>query len=515
MEKNKDFTSLVENTKRLQDEITQNLLLEREAFRRRFDPRRDMDKECGYPVVLMREDYKRLYERGDIASHVVDIWPEECWSEPPSVYETEDPEDTEFEKQWKELERKFALYPWLDRADRISGIGRFGIILIGTDDGLELDQPIPGYDQETGKITPTGNSVNLLYLRVFDETVVDVLRLEQNVNSARYGFPTAYMIRFEETAAQGPEQAVLVSRTVHWTRLIHVADNRRNSEIYGEPRLKKVVNRILDTTKVAGGSAEMFWKGGFPGLSLETLPEVLTGGAVELDLDETKKQLEAYMNGLQRYIATSGMKANSLSVQVADPSPQLDVQLKLIASAISVPWRIFIGSEAGQLASEQDTRTWNRRIGRRRNNYVTPCIILPFINRLIEMGVMKAPESGNICVEWNDLNTPSDADRATVAEGMSNAIVKYVASGASEFIPPFHFLTLVLGLSDDEAQSVIEDAGLDGRAIPIPAQAGGQPGPGETPAAKQGKQQRTRDQRGMNSPNRGTRTLPNGTTRKA
>lgn len=229
--------------------------------------------------------------------------------------------------------------------------------------------------------------------------------------------------------------------------------------------MKKVFDYLLDLSKVAGGSAEMFWKGGFPGLSLETYPELLQNSNVEMDPEKTKRQIENYMNGLQRYIATIGMTAKSLDVQIADPTPHLEVQLKLIATSLGIPWRVFVGSEAAQLASETDIRTWNRRVNHRRERYLSPYVILPTLRRLIDLGILPRPKKGPY-VSWPDLNTPSDKDQAVVAEGMSKAMELYVASGADQLMSPFHFLTIVLKLTDEQALSVMTKAGTGKRIEP-------------------------------------------------
>lgn len=437
----------------LRNQYVSNILLERKLWLQQLlDPRRNIDQECGHPVDFTLADHLRLYKRGDVAARVVCVWPEESWSERPFIYETEDPSDTPFEAEWGELERKFNLIPLLYRADVLSGIGRFGIILLGLDDGKALSEPIDGVSDN-----PNGDDVErpplketekrkLLYVRTLDESCVNISLWNKDPNSPRFGMPETYGIHFEENQ----------SAAVHWSRVIHIADNRISSEFYGQPRIERVGNRLLDLAKVAGGAGEMFWKGGFPGISLETLPEVLVNGTVEIDVESTKKQMEAYMNGLQRYIATIGMKANSLTVQVADPTPHLEGQLKLIAIAMSIPWRVFVGSESAQLASEQDARTWNRRLARRRNDYVSPYVIRPFVQRLLDCNVLARPK--RLLVDWPDLNTPSEKDKATVAEGLTNAMMDYVASGSDALMPPFHFFTLVLGLSEYEARSVIEAA---------------------------------------------------------
>ena len=48
-----------------------------------FDPRRDLDDECGYPKSISTEQYRRMYEREGIANRVVGVYPEESWNEDP------------------------------------------------------------------------------------------------------------------------------------------------------------------------------------------------------------------------------------------------------------------------------------------------------------------------------------------------------------------------------------------------------------------------------------------------
>jgi len=431
--------------------IVQNLLLERQLWlRRQLDPRRDIDAECGHPACIEVTDYLHAFLRGDLATRVVSVFPEESWSESPQIFENQDETETDFEKAWLELDDQFNLLSILLRADILSGIGRFGIILIGLDDGADLATAVPGVNDRGEK--DNGAEHELLFLRALDESVLEVKELEQNPASPRYGMPKTYEVTFDDVENKG----VNGKQIVHWTRVVHLADNRMTSEIYGRPRMEKVFDRLLDVKKIGGGSGEMFWKGGFPGISLES---VGNGEDVEFDEEATKEQIEAYMNGLQRYIATLGMKAQSLNVQVADPGPHLEVQIRLIAMSLGIPWRVLVGSEAAQLASEQDMRAWNRRVNRRRQGYVTPFIIKPFLNRLIAYGVLPQPEK--TIVLWPDLNSPGDRDKAEVAERRTNALMKYVMGGVDALVPPFHFLTLVLGYTDVEAHSIIDEMGDD------------------------------------------------------
>lgn len=439
--------------------LVDNFLLERKLWLQRLlDPRRDIDAECGHPEVMTVVDYRRLFDRGDIAGRVVSIWPEESWNESPRIFETEDEIQTPFEDAWDELEQKFHLYSMMQRADILSGIGRFGTILFGLDDGQDLDKIAPGID-ETGQPSGSG-SAKLLYLRTFDESLMQVTSLVTDVTNPRFGLPQAYQINFVDTSLLS---TTVIAKGVHWSRILHLADNRSASEIFGAPRMERVLNRILDIRKVAGGSGEMFWKGGFPGLSLEALPGPTGAFDAELDVEATKKQLDAYMNGLQRYMSLVGMQAKSLGPQIADPSSHLDIQIRLIATALGVPWRVLVGSEAAQLASEQDSRAWNRRLDHRRREYLTPYLIRPFIDRMVAFGILPVPKS--IVVSWPDLNSPSDKDKADIAEKKSTALVKYMLGGSDALIPPFYYLTLILGMKDTEARAIIDAAEFDAGQI--------------------------------------------------
>lgn len=439
-------------------QIIRNILLEREAYMRRLlDPRRDIDAECGHPRTITVQDYTDLYARGDIAQRVVRLMPDETWSQPPEIYETEDETETEFEKAWEDLDDELHLIADMQRADVLSGVGRFGIVLLGFDDGKPLNEIIEGID-ENGNTTGEP-AFQLLYIRPLEESLVKINRIQGDIKSPRYGLPLEYGLQFADSTIG---ETGTVNQTVHWSRVIHLADNRMNSNVFGRPRLEVVFNRILDLRKIAGGSGEMFWKGGFPGLSMESLPSI--GEEVEIDEKKLKAQIEDYQNGLQRYLATVGMTVKSLSPQVADPGPHIEAQMRLIATAMAVPWRVFIGSEAAQLASEQDSQTWNRRLTRRREDYVSPFILRPLLDRLIMLGALPKPSEVNAkgkakyVIEWPDLNTPSDTEKADVAQKKTTAIKDYVTSGADVLVPPFHFLTTVVGFSKEETDSILQDA---------------------------------------------------------
>lgn len=407
--------------------------------------KRDINFECGYPEVITAALYKEMFSREGIAKRIVRVLPDESWAEDPGVFETEEETETEFEKALIEIEFKNHIWHYLARIDELSGIGRFGILLLGIDDGKELNMPVDGINEKGEK---TGKpACKLLYLKAFDESVVTIKEKEKDISNPRYGLPVMYSVVFSKGSGG------LSTKDVHWSRVLHVADNREMSEVFGIPRIECVYNRMIDLRKILSGSGEMFWKGAFPGYSFEVNPELKD---VELDTDAIREELEKFQNSLQRYIAVTGVTVKSLSPQVADPSKHVEIHLKTIAISLGVPVRILFGSEEAKLASSQDVRTWNRRLRKRQEKYLTPMMVRPFIDRLIAIGVL--PEPKEYFVKWEDLNTVSDEEKAQIAGTRTEALAKYVQGSVDELIPPQEYLTKILGMTSDEAEAIIKAA---------------------------------------------------------
>ena len=431
-------------------------------------PGRDLDKECKYPVETL-DLYHRLYAREGLATRVVDVYPDECWAVYPEVYESETPtEKTRFERAWSDLLTTRDLNPWhhLHRADRLSGIGRYGVVLLGlsdlTDTRRTLASPVPGVRPD-GSVDPTKLQPNLklLYLRSFPERLARVEAVETDPGNPRYGKPTRYAVSFSDpddllTGTLTTDDVTVADTPVHWSRVVHLADNRASSDVYGTPRLRPVLNRIHDLRKILGGSAEMFWKGGFPGYVFETF-ENLSADA-ELDFDTTKEQFTSFMDGLQRYMAVTGGSVKSLLPQAVDPTNHFDVQVKVISAVTGCPARKLLGSEAGHLASTQDDGTWNRRLAGRQGLYLDPMVVRPFVDTLVAYGVLPTPASGAYKTSWTDLNSVSKKDQADTGLKLTQALLQYVTSGAEVVVPPREWLTVFLNLSPDQADQIVSAA---------------------------------------------------------
>lgn len=464
---NREFLDLCMNASMSRKEMLDKLM----------DPRRDINDECGYPKThtLKVQDYRDMYDREAIATRVVEVLPKESWQVQPRVFEDEDVDtETEFEKAWDELgkglrggspeddkqtkkvgngswyqqEEGSAVWEYLLRADVLSGIGSYGVLLLGVDDGKDLREPLEPKE-----------GMKLLFLRVFHEGVADITRYETDRRNPRYGQPVNYNLTFNDLddQTQGGIGAATATENVHWTRIIHIADNLGSSEIFGVPRMQPVFNNLLNLRKLYGGSAEMYWRGAFPGLSIETHPQL--GSDVNVDLTRHRDQMENYQNGLQRYLTLMGMTAKSLAPQVVDPTPQIDIQIIAIAIRLGMPMRILMGSERGSLASSQDDDSWNDKLRHRQLHYVTPKIVVAFVDRLISIGVLPEPEGYS--VEWPDLDAVTADERAATAMKNTEAMSKYVAGSVESLMAPADYLVRIIGLEQDDVEAILEAVEAD------------------------------------------------------
>jgi len=440
------------------DVIRNSIAISRAKMSRMLDPNRDIDKECGYPDVIDALQYRKIYDREGLGKRVVEIYPEASWSSNPVVTDgiSINENKSEFAKEWKEFAKSKKVWHYLHRADELSGVGHFGIIVMGIADSKPLKEAVEGVNADTGEISGV-LSHELKYLKVFSEENIDISRKDTNPESVRYGMPTLYSIRVADVENRDSSVGTaLTNIQVHWTRVLHLADNRKDSDVYGVPRMQAVYNRIYDLRKILSGSGEMFWKGGFPGLSFETLPDVQDA---EIDKESLEKEVKAYYEGLQRYIALQGMTAKSLTPQIADPSPHVEAMLKIIAIALGIPYRIFAGAEEARLASSQDARAWNKRVLTRREKYVEPLVIHPFIDVCHKYGFIKSKPAEEVAnVFWPKIDVSTEEDKANLADKRTNAMSKYVSSDCEAIMALKDFFMYVLEYDNDTAELLAKHA---------------------------------------------------------
>jgi hypothetical protein len=212
------------------------------------------------------------------------------------------------------------------------------------------------------------------------------------------------------------------------------------------------LNRLLDLRKVYGGDAEGYWKSCILRIFFESKE-----GDVDLDVESLKDMMENMENGVQRWAALTGLSPKTITPTMTDPTAHISIQLDAICIKLGVPKRVFMGSERGELASTQDSQAWNDRIRARQHGYVTPRIIVPFVDRLIALGVLPAPSEG-YSVYWPGLDALSEEEKAKIAKTKMEALGLYVEKNVESVVPLGDALTKVIGFTEDEAESMVEQS---------------------------------------------------------
>jgi hypothetical protein len=415
------------------------------ALGQHYGGNRDIYEALGYKKTLYPSDYITQYSRQDIAAAVVDRPVDKTWEGDFSVSEV-DVENSTFEDQFEELKKRLKLTSKFKRLDRLSSLGEFGILLLGFD-GVKTNE-------DFSEPVQPGNR-KLLYVKPLSQESVEIDEYVDDPADPRFGLPLLYRIQLTEPGAESHK-----TLRVHYTRVIHVVEKLMESEVKGVPVLQNVYNRLQDLERLVGGSAEMFWRGARPGYQGKVDKDYEMGDDAEKQM---KTQLDEFENHLRRFFLNQGVELETLSPQVADPKNHVDVQISMIAAAKQIPKRILMGSESAELASSQDADNWTEVIQSRRTEYAEDQIIQPFVDRLIEYGVLTRTSSNSgIVVNWPDPYAKGEGERANVGKTRADALKSYIeAPAASAVIPPKAFLKYMLGLDDDQVEDVNQMSNSD------------------------------------------------------
>jgi uncharacterized protein len=398
---------------------------------------RDLYQALGYTATeqLTYDAYYSRYLRQDIAKAIIDRPVKATWQGDLELIETEDAKLTPFESAWKKLNWDLGLKTRLARVDRLTGIGRYGVLLLGLDDVSSRD----GFQRPVAK-----GVRKLLYVKPFGEQSAEITTYEKRPDNPRYGSPLLYTVKVADIESGGSTMV-----KVHYTRMIHILDDNLESEVMGTPRLQAVFNRLMDLEKLVGGDAEMFWRGARPGFQGMVDKDYTMTAATK---DDLLAQLDEYEHNLRRFLINEGVDIKTLVQQIADPKTHFDVQIACISAVTGIPQRILSGSERGELASTQDTGEWKTYVQSRREDHAEPRIIRPFVDRLIELKVLPEPEEF-YRIDWLDLFSISEKERVDIGKGRANAIREYTTNPLAEaLVPPDLFLEVCLGLSTGQIE---------------------------------------------------------------
>lgn len=421
-----------------------------------YEGQRQYDEVLGYPTNLVFDDYMRFYQRQDIAGRIVDLPAQDTWKQPPAVTEN-DETGTPFVRAWDELVKSASVWSMLSRADRLSGIGEYGVLVVGLKDldaagnQKKLKEPV--------KQNAVSSVKDVLYLRPYSEGKADISKWEDDLTSRRYGLPLEYSVKLRENDAATP---------VHYTRVLHLADGKLDSEVIALPRLQRVVNRLHDLIKLVGGTAEATW--------LNMRPPMVIGPKEgwqdNLDEDDWIEAVRSLTHDLPRIMRAGGLEAQVVGTgQVLDPKGPFEVEMALLAAAAGIPQRVLIGSAGGELsAAKEDTRQWGGQITERQQNYAEPEVLRPFIDLMIWYGVLPMPQGGPDAYDVGTLD-PSTGVRlwpsiVQMDEGERAEITLKDAQAAKTLADP---VTGQFPITDEEKRELLGYPPLEGEEAALAA----------------------------------------------
>ena len=407
-----------------------------------YDGNRDLYSTLGYPRRVTFTEFYGKFRRQDMAKAIINRPVKATWRGELVLLEADDDKETPLEKAFKELEKEHRLKSKFIRVDRLTALGRYGVLLLGLDDVKKKDDAM---------LPVVPGKRKLKYVKALSEHSAQIVTWDTKPSSERYGLPVTY-----ELTVQNPDDAnTNISIKVHYSRIIHITGDKMESEVYGMPALEAVYNRLMDLEKLAGGSGEMFWRGARPGFGLGVKDDyTLPKGSKEEQA--VQDQIAEYEHHLRRFLVLEGIDLKELKPQVVDPASHIDAQIQLISAETGIPKRILVGSERGELASSQDENAWKEMIQARRDEFATTEIFRPFVDRMIELGILPPPDD-DYTIKWSDLFAQSDKEKAEVGKTRSEALKNYAAQPEAQYImPPDAFLEFIMNLDENQIQLIKE-----------------------------------------------------------
>lgn len=357
------------------------------------DGKRDYNQIYGYGEQLSFTDFYGMYRRGGIASAVVKKLPKACWGEVPTILSGDVPI---LGDELKTLS-KMGFFSALQRADILNRIGSYSVLLIGVPDGLDLNQPIGS----------AGNKLDGLYFNPYNFNGIVIKSYDTDPASPRYNLPMIYQL---QTGSSGSSTQQMNSFDVHWSRVIHLAEDALDNVIEGQSALEQPFNALTDTEKVRGASAEAFFRNARQQRAIEADKDAKldpASGAV----DKLKDNIDAFDQGWESTIRLQNMSVKNLPVSLADPASTFNIAIETISGQTGIPIRILTGKGGGATTGEEDRASWNQLIADRRVDFCNG-VLFRGLQILADAGLLELPEVAE--ADWSEQSSTTEKDKAQI-----------------------------------------------------------------------------------------------------
>lgn len=433
---------------------------------------------------LQFESYYIRYIRQPEAKAIIDKPVNDTWSGDPIINDTgsnENEPPTEFEQKVNELmSGKHTRRQPTERLkvlDKLARLGHYATMVFGFADGRDMETPVGGvtnratidandfieYEARDGVNVPDDisepefNSLDdLMFLAVFGEDRVTDMETNHDMSSERFRLPELFDLVTEEIEP-GDESSKYNAETVHWTRVLHAPEGTLEDDLNGIPALKPVFHELLNIDKIRAASGEGFWRAGYQGLHVRP-PQDSQGKFMQFENggEDVHAEIQDFLKNFDRTLATPA-QISSIDSSVGDPMPHLEANYEAISAATDIPKSILTGEDRADTADATDLTKYERRIASRRRNYATPVIVKPFIQRLIDTGILPYPSGGDFTVEWPPLEEVGELQEWQIKGNIASAVKNIAPGGDTSMLATVPELRQALGWAPQIGGNIDED----------------------------------------------------------
>jgi|GEM_PF-5346457 len=374
------------------------------------------------------------YEGGDIAQTVFECYPNASWKKWPKISERgrdKETDPSEFESAVAALDDRLGLWTTLHRLDVLSGVGRYGGVVLGFNDAAN--------DATLKNEVPEGSE--LVWMRPFASAHLKIHGRVESPNDPRYGLPSMYRVE---------------STDYHHSRVVHVAWKDMLGRGVGQSRLDAPWRMLCLLWVMLGSSAKLYQENAKVIRSLMLDPQFDWESAAGVAArKKIPKALEDAMNG--GWMKLAGATPSQINGWFEEPEKTIECLKDMIAATSRIPKRKLFGNEAGELASTADEDNFNDGVDFQNRMHVVPNIVRPVLQRLIETGVLPTPEAG-FDAAFEPAGETKLADKLANAKTVAEALKIWIESGGEMYMP-WPIFAKRLCFSDEEIAAG-EDAAL-------------------------------------------------------
>lgn len=409
---------------------------------------RDMDVVFGYPDVIRYEDAFKMYQRMGIATRLTRGVARSCWRDMPTVEVDDKPilEDEIIALNKRKLFRK------LENADTLNRIGKFSVMFVGVSDGeQDLANPL-------GKASGA-DAMSQLFFQAYGESGVEVTRWVTEPTDPRFGLPLVYQLTVRDVTDNKLPSAT-ATRNVHFSRVVHLAEDALDNDIEGLSALTPVYNFLLDLIKTEGGSSEAYWRNARRVLAFNAKEGF--GNASDKVLEQLRTDIEEFTNGWRDGLRLGGVEVTQFPVEHADPKEAVLACLKLISGTTGIPLRILTGEGGGQTTGNEDKAAYNQLI-KDRQEMMCSDWLMQTLDILANADIIDAIPDNAIIV-WPETEALNELEKSTVAKNNAEAFaavadaINPISGGFAGSMSPEQAAREFLDIDDLE---IVTDDGLD------------------------------------------------------